>query len=195
MKSRDLRYGLLLLAIVGLLLGLLVACNRAEPPGATAAVPETPATLPPVVIARAELAASSGSKASGNLVLTAIDGGVAITGEIMGLAPGVAHGFHVHETGDCSAPDAKSAGAHLNPGEAEHGDPAGSVHHLGDLANLNADTDGKASVNTTLMGGTLRDGTPTDLVGKAFIVHEKRDDYVSQPAGDSGDRIACGVVR
>lgn len=118
-----------------------------------------------------------------------------IVGEMSGLPPEAELGFHVHEFGDCSAPDASSAGAHLNPGQAAHGGPATPVRHLGDLPNLASDSSGNATVETTLTGATLRDGGPNDLVAKAFVVHERRDDHVSQPAGDAGARIACGVVR
>lgn len=145
--------------------------------------------------ARSSLSGSSGSSVQGELHLTAVDGGVLIVGEMSGLPPDAELGFHVHEFGDCSAPDASSAGAHLNPGQSAHGGPATPVRHLGDLPNLASDLSGNAKVETTLTGATLRDGGPNDLVAKAFVVHERRDDHVSQPAGDAGARIACGVVR
>lgn len=156
---------------------MLMACSPSEPS------------------ARSSLSGSSGSSVQGELHLTAVDGGVLIVGEMSGLPPDAELGFHVHEFGDCSAPDASSAGAHLNPGQSAHGGPATPVRHLGDLPNLASDLSGNAKVETTLTGATLRDGGPNDLVAKAFVVHERRDDHVSQPAGDAGARIACGVVR
>ena len=77
----------------------------------------------------------------------------------------------------------------------QHGDPSSSPKHLGDLPNIDSDAQGRATVNATIEGATLRDSGPHDLVGKAVIVHAKRDDYMTQPSGDSGDRIACGVIR
>jgi len=156
---------------------LLMACSPREPS------------------ARASLSGSSGSSVQGELQLTAVDGGVLIVGEVGGLQPDAELGFHVHENGDCSAPDAESAGPHFNPGQSVHGGPATAARHLGDLPNLASDSTGIAKVETTLAGASLQDGGPNDLMGRAFVVHERRDDHVSQPAGDSGIRIACGVVR
>ena len=142
----------------------------------------------------AKLAGKSGSSVQGELTLAATEGGVAITGQITGLKPGTEHGFHVHETGDCSAPDAKSAGGHFNPSNVAHGGPTSDVRHLGDIPNIRSDASGNATVSATIPGATLRDGAADDLVGKAIVVHAKRDDYLTQPSGDSGDRIACGVI-
>jgi superoxide dismutase, Cu-Zn family len=174
----------------------LVGCGKADAPVApTADAP--PATVPtpaPVVSATAPLAAASGSTVRGALSLTAEEGGVLLRGQLTGLDPGTEHGFHVHETGDCSARDASTAGEHLNPAGGRHGGPGAAERHLGDLPNIQADGQGGAAVEARLPGATLRDGAPTDLLGKAVVVHRKRDDYQSQPAGDSGDRIACGVI-
>ena len=182
-------------------LAVLAACSRAETP--TVEAPATTAATPPAaepsapqpVTATAKLAGASGSSVAGELQFTATEGGVAITGQITGLAPGTEHGFHVHETGDCSAPDAKSAGGHFNPANVAHGGPTSDVRHLGDIPNIQSDSTGHVTVSATIAGATLRDGAADDLVGKAVIVHAKRDDYLTQPSGDSGDRIACGVIQ
>lgn len=173
---------------------VLVACKRAEPPVAAEASPP-PVAAPLPVSAQVSLAGASGSAVQGELTLTASDGGVSIAGDINGLAPSTEHGIHVHETGDCSAPDAKSAGGHFNPGNMDHGAPSSPVHHLGDIPNIQSNAEGHATVNAMISGATLRDGGANDLVGKAVIVHAKPDDYKTQPSGDSGDRIACGVVK
>jgi superoxide dismutase, Cu-Zn family len=123
------------------------------------------------------------------------DGAVTMTGLVSGLKPGSEHGFHVHEKGDCSSPDFKSAGDHFNPTSQQHGDPATPPHHLGDIPNLKADDMGKAPVNARVEGVTLGDQGPNDLVGRAVVVHADPDDYKTQPSGNSGDRIACGVIR
>lgn len=176
-------------------MALLGACNKKVEPPAPAPPPPTAAPAPASPPAQATLSGASGSKVAGDLQFTATTDGVAVSGQLTGLAPNTLHGFHVHQTGDCSAPDAKSAGDHFNPANMQHGGPTGNARHLGDMPNVQADAMGMATVSTTLAGATLRDGGPNDLMGKAVIVHVRRDDYVSQPAGDSGDRIACGVIR
>ena len=174
---------------------VLVACSRAEaPPPPTAAAPAAVVEAAPAT-ASTMIAGASGSSVAGALQLAASTSGVTLTGEISGLAPNTEHGFHIHETGDCSAPDAKSAGGHFNPTHAEHGGPTSAMKHLGDIPNLQSDASGKVAVNATIEGATLRDGGPNDLVGRAVIVHAKRDDYKTQPSGDSGDRIACGAIQ
>ena len=182
-------------------LALLAGCGRSEPtPPEADAAPAIETTPPvaapePTATATAGLSGASGSKVAGELNFAAGNGGVSVMGHVAGLAANSIHGFHVHENGDCSARDAKSAGEHFNPEHAMHGAPTAPTRHLGDMPNIESDGTGNATVSATLSGGTLRDGGPHDLVGKAVIVHAKRDDYTSQPSGDSGDRIACGVIR
>lgn len=133
----------------------------------------------------------------GDLTLTSEGGAVAIRGIISGLKPGKEHGFHIHETGDCSLPDFQSAGGHFNPTKDPHGSAKSKAHHLGDIPNIEADKEGHASVDVTVKGVTLvdKDGAPTEIMGKALVVHAMKDDYKTQPSGDSGARIACGVIR
>lgn len=191
------------LLLVGLCCAAAVACSRndaprvaGEGPGAPAdPLTATGAALPATAVA--QLASKSGSTATGELEFTVSNGGVSINGELGGLTAGTEHGFHVHESGDCSAPDASSAGEHFNPHNAPHGPPtvAQSERHLGDMPNVVADENGRSAITAAIAGATLRDGGMNDLIGKAVVVHEKRDDYVTQPAGDSGERIACGVIR
>ena len=133
-------------------------------------------------------------KVSGDLTLSAEAGGVHINGTINGLTPGTQHGFHIHETGDCSAPDFKSAGGHFNPGNKEHGNPMSEMHHAGDMMNLAVTDSGSATIDVTVPGVTLGDGGADDVMNRAIVVHAGPDDYTSQPAGDSGGRIACGVI-
>jgi len=173
----------------------LIACSKKEPAPPLTDTTAAATAPEPLATAQATLAGASGSAVMGELKFAAGAAGVTVTGDLTGLSASTVHGFHVHETGDCSAPDAKSAGGHLNPSNAEHGGPSSDMHHLGDMPNVEADGSGHASVSATIGGATLRDGGPNDLVGKAVIVHAKRDDYTTQPSGDSGDRIACGVVK
>src|SRR5919112_2872323 len=135
----------------------------------------------------ANLAPTQGNSASGRIELIPTDGVLTLTGSITGLEPNSEHGFHIQEKGDCSAPDASSAGGHFNPDSKAHGNPAAPPHHAGDMPNLVADAQGTARVNAKLENVTAGGG-PASLLGKAVVVHAKADDYKSQPAGDSGAR-------
>ena len=182
---------------------MLAACGQnAEQPSApdpgTTGTPSTPpvaAPAPASSIANIQLAGTQGHEVSGSLTLTAEADGVRLTGSVQGLKPTGEFGFHIHEKGDCSAPDASSAGPHFNPGNAQHGNPEGGAHHAGDMYNLKSDGQGVARVDVLARGVTLGSGLATDVANRAVVVHEKPDDYTSQPAGESGERIACGVIR
>ena len=143
--------------------------------------------------AHANLKATEGNKASGMLDMTQTAEGIHVTGTISGLSPSSAHGFHIHENGDCSAPDATSAGGHFAPEHQPHGNPASPPHHAGDMPNIDADSKGVAKVDVMVKGITL-DAGPHGALDRAIVVHRKADDYQSQPSGDSGPRIACGVI-
>lgn len=165
--------------------------NETQTPAKTVAAP--PEAQTPVG-AGAQLKPLQGQSAAGSLNFIAETNGVRIAGLVEGLKPNVEHGLHVHEKGDCSAPDGSSAGAHFNPAAKAHGNPRSGAHHLGDLPNLRANAKGVAEVDALIEGATLRSRQTTDLLGKAIVVHENADDYSSQPAGNSGNRIACGVI-
>lgn len=169
--------------------------ETAEDTTATETPPETPDEgEDTATMAVANMEAKSESKVSGTVTFTQKeDGGpVEVAISLEGLTPGD-HGFHVHETGDCSAPDAKSAGGHFNPIKAEHGGPDSAEHHAGDFGNITAGDDGKVDTTVTVDFITLGEGE-TSVVGKAVVVHEKADDLKSQPSGDAGGRIGCGVI-
>ena len=163
-----------------------------EQPGAMPMDP-APADAVPAQ-AGAVLEPTEGNETGGELRFELVDDNIHVTGRVTGLSAGGEHGFHVHETGDCSAPDATSAGGHFNPDDSDHGRAGQGEHHVGDSDNLIADDDGVAEVDRWLHGATLGDGADTDIVGKGVIVHADPDDYVSQPTGDAGDRLACGVI-
>ena len=141
------------------------------------------------------LAPASGSQVHGTLSLAPAGDGLMLRGTVEGLAPDSVHGFHIHERGDCSAADASSAGGHFNPGAAPHGRMGAGMHHAGDVDNLHADAEGVARVALHLPGLSLGDGGTDDVLGRAFVVHAAADDYRSQPAGNAGARIACGVIQ
>ena len=119
--------------------------------------------------AQAKLEATKGNSVSGTVTFTQSGDKVMVVANVTGLKPNGEHGFHVHEKGDCSSPDFKSAGDHFNPTSQQHGDPATPPHHLGDIPNLEADDMGKAPVNARIEGVTLGDGSPNDLVGRALV--------------------------
>jgi Cu-Zn family superoxide dismutase len=124
---------------------------------------------------------------------TPADNGVKVHAEITGLEPNSKHGFHIHEKADLSDPELKSAGGHFNPGMHKHGGPGTSERHGGDLGNLEADAQGKATYDATAEGVTL-DDPKTGIIGRSVVIHAKADDLKTDPAGDSGARIAAGVI-
>ena len=181
--------------LVTALAAALAACastpQEAAPPAAPAATAHNASTARQAI---ANLASASGSLVSGRLTLVPMGDGVHITGEIGGLQANSSHGFHIHEKGDCSAADASSAGGHFNPAAKPHGRTGHGAHHAGDGDNLVADSQGVARVNAHFSGVSLGGGSANDIAGRALIVHANADDYSSQPAGNAGARVACGVI-
>jgi Cu-Zn family superoxide dismutase len=130
----------------------------------------------------------------GTLTLTEAGPTITVVGRISGLPPGE-HAIHLHTAGRCDRPKFEAAGDHWNPTKRQHGTDNPKGPHLGDLPNLTVGQDRSATIEATTPGGTLRgENALLDSDGAAVVVHAKRDDYKSQPAGNSGDRIACGVV-
>lgn len=173
-----------------LTLTLLAGCEREpkqdQPNGDTAAVRQTESAR----VARVILSPLSDSRAVGIVTFTATDKGVHIQGDVDGLTPGM-HGFHIHEMGVCQA-DGSSAGAHYNPSKGKHSSPEDPKRHVGDLGNLVADELGHAHYDR--VDPVLRLSGPDSIVGRSLLIHEKEDDLVSQPAGNSGSRISCGLI-
>lgn len=153
------------------------------------------AILPPVPIAVADLGPTQGSSVSGTATFVERSGKLMVDGRFKGLTPGQ-HGIHIHEKGDCSAPDAMSAGGHYNPTDEPHGAPDSAKRHGGDFGNLTADANGDATLNVTLDSGRIGIGklAANTIAGKALVIHADPDDLSSQPAGNSGKRVACGVI-
>jgi Cu-Zn family superoxide dismutase len=184
---------------------LLAGCGKRDEPATPAAdtadtsatpVTPSPADAPaPAVTASATLAPTQGHTASGTLDIRTEGDALHISGRLQGLTPNGEFGFHIHEKGDCSAPDASSAGGHFNPANAPHGNPQGGTHHAGDMLNAKSDAEGVAQVDAVSTGVSLAAGEPNDARGKAIVLHEKADDYATQPSGNSGARIACGVIQ
>lgn len=153
------------------------------------------AILPPVPIAVAVLSPTQGNSASGTATFVERSGKLIVDGRFKGLTPGQ-HGIHIHEKGDCNAADAMSAGGHFNPTSEPHGALDSAKRHGGDFGNLIADANGNAILNVTLESGRVGIGklAANTVAGKALVIHADPDDLSSQPAGNSGRRIACGVI-
>ena len=177
----------------------LPGCGPREPAADRAAgdqstATDTAKTKPVAAKAMASLQSSAG-KSLGALTLTDVAGGIRVEGKLRGLPPGE-HAIHLHTTGQCTAPKFESAGGHWNPTNKQHGknDPQGL--HLGDLPNITVAPDSSVSIDATTPGGSLLgENALLDADAASVVVHAKPDDYRSQPAGNAGDRIACGVVQ
>ena len=141
----------------------------------------------------AVIEARSGSQVSGRATFVAKDGKVTMSIKVLGLEPGT-HAFHLHEKGDCSAPDASSAGGHWNPSAENHGKWGTHPFHHGDMGNLEAGPDGTATATISTDLWTVGGPPGTDVLGKALIIHAKADDFTTQPTGNAGGRIGCGVI-
>ena len=143
-------------------------------------------------MAVASLTPTQGNQVRGLVMFHERDGHLMVHARISGLKPNAEHGFHVHETGSCASTDGTSAGGHFNPDGKPHG-PQAAAHHAGDLPALKADANGMADARFALTGPTVAD-SPASVVGRSVVVHAQPDDYSTQPTGNSGARLACGVI-
>ena len=144
--------------------------------------------------ASAALQSTKGSKAFGEATFEQVGDKVRVIVFAQNLKPDQEHGFHVHEAGDCSSGDGMSAKGHFNPQGKPHGHPSSGERHAGDLPSIKAGKDGRAKLDVTVDGITLRQG-PSSIVGRGLIIHADPDDYKTQPTGNAGARLACGVIR
>jgi len=184
MQTSILRSAVLLAAAAG-----LAACSS------TATRDANPRT-----VASAQLNAAVGvpqpnpqSPVQGSVVFSELRGIVSVSGTVTGLKPNAAHAFHVHEKGDCSAPDFSSAGGHFNPTKAPHGKHGTGFHHIGDMPQLISDANGTVKIAFNSQSLNLRG--PYSIIDKSVIIHRDPDDVNSQPAGNAGPRLACGIIK
>ena len=174
---------------VSLLLLAAAGC-QSRPVSGGAAAESAPSTVKSPVL-------NSQGKSIGEATFIQESGGVRVRMDVKGIPTGV-HGFHFHEMGICEAPDFASAGAHLNPAGKKHGLLSMEGPHAGDMPNLVAGADGTAHADWLATGVTLMKGQPNSLRkegGTAIVIHEKADDGMTDPSGNSGGRIACGAIR
>ncbi|MEO0556948.1 MAG: superoxide dismutase family protein [Bacteroidota bacterium] len=189
--------------LFSLVLAIGLAACQSEAPELTA---EDPSSDPPAVeevadeYAVAEITGLNDSGVSGTVTFLALGSdGVQIRYDLAGLE-GEAHGFHLHENGSCAPGDdgtpGGAAGGHFNPMESPHGAPSASPanRHAGDLGNVRVSAEASGIARGSLADSVLTFGGPTDVVGKAVIVHAGADDLTSQPSGDAGARVGCGVI-
>jgi Cu-Zn family superoxide dismutase len=164
----------------------VVACLLVLWAGLRAAAQHSAATK-----ATAVLIPTEGNKVHGVVTYTESGSGVRVSARIEGLTPGK-HGFHIHEFGDCSSKDGSSAGGHFNPAGAPHAAPEAAQRHAGDMGNIEADQNGVANLeyNDTVM----KLGDHGAIIGRGVIVHANPDDLKTQPTGNAGGRLACGVI-
>jgi len=162
-------------------------------PDVTKAPVATPALAPKLApaLATAKIEAKSGSEVTGLATFTKTGDAIAVVVTIAGASPGE-HGLHVHEKGDCSSADGKSAGGHFNPKGVDHGAPGASPSHAGDFGNITIGPDGTGKLELTTKAITLEKGE-TSVIGRGIIFHAKKDDF-GQPTGNAGSRLGCGVI-
>ncbi len=129
------------------------------------------------------------SGVTGTVTFEKVNDGVKVSAAVNGLGETV-HGFHIHQYGDCTADDGTSTGGHFNPNEMEHSGPDANERHMGDMGNLT----GAGTNNVTTYSYTDTNIQLEKIIGRAIIVHEGEDDFITQPTGDAGGRIACGVI-
>ncbi len=141
--------------------------------------------------AMAVLTPTEGNKVRGVVTFTREGEKVKVVADIEGLAPGK-HGFHIHEWGDCSSKDGTAAGGHFNPTQMPHGSQTDAKRHMGDLGNIEAKEDGKVHIELT--DSVLKLEGPGSIIGKGVVVHADPDDFKTQPTGNAGARLACGVI-
>jgi Cu-Zn family superoxide dismutase len=155
---------------------------------ACASTPEGP------LRATAKLEPTKGNKTFGEATFEQVGDKVHVVVYVQGLKPGQEHGLHIHEVGDCSSGDGMSTKGHFNPHGKPHGHHGSGERHAGDLPSLKAAKNGRAKVDATMDIITVGPG-PASIIGRGLIVHADPDDYKTQPTGNAGARIACGVIK
>ena len=181
MKKQSLLFQLMFATIIG----LFVAACQSKPSDQNMAMAED------ITKAVCMLYPTQGNSVTGMVTFTKTDNGIQIEADINGLAPGK-HGFHIHQFGDCSAPDGASAGGHFNPENKKHGAPTDMERHAGDFGNVTADSTGHAHIS--MVDHMISFSGPNSILGRGVIVHVNEDDLTTQPTGNAGAREACGTI-
>lgn len=152
------------------------------------------ASMTKTIVAKAVIESKSESTVKGTVVFTEKNGVVNMVADINGAAPGT-HAIHIHDKGDCSAADGSSAAGHWNPTKENHGKWGTAPCHRGDIGNIEVGADGKGKITmTTDLWCVGCNDLNKDITGKAIIIHAKADDFTTQPTGNAGARLGCGVI-
>ena len=165
---------------------ILIGCERASQQTGVLTTPTPNQAI-------AVIGSTNDSGVTGTAVFTQNGDQITLIIEIQGATPGL-HAVHIHEKGDCSAPDDKSAGGHWNPTDVAHGKWGEGEFHLGDIGNITVGEDGIGNISLTTDLWEIGTGSDVDVVGRGIIVHADPDDFTSQPSGNAGARIGCGVI-
>ena len=165
---------------------ILIGCERASQQTGVLTTPTPNQAI-------AVIGSTNDSGVTGTAVFTQNGDQITLIIEIQGATPGL-HAVHIHEKGDCSAPDGKSAGGHWNPTDVAHGKWGEGEFHLGDIGNITVGEDGMGDISLTTDLWEIGTGSDVDVVGRGIIVHADPDDFTSQPSGNAGARIGCGVI-
>ncbi len=144
-----------------------------------------------ITMAIAVLNPTAGNNVSGTITFAKVENGIKVVATVSGLTEGK-HGFHIHQYGDCSGADGKTAGGHFNPTAMKHSAPTDSIRHVGDIGNIVADADGNATLEWVDSHMTFEGAS--SIIGRGVIIHAGEDDLTSQPTGAAGARVACGVI-
>ena len=184
-KTKKIFSGLAVMAIMA----LMTSCNSNPQSQMQTAEPEM--SGPQITKAVCVLHPTEGNNVYGTVTFTRSDSSIHVEADVHGLTPGK-HGFHIHEYGDCTAADGTSAGGHFNPEGVNHAGHDSDVRHVGDFGNITADDDGNATLD--LMDSKIAFSGPHSIIGRGIIVHAGEDDLTSQPSGNAGPRVACGVI-
>jgi len=179
------KHGIVLIALVGL---VAAGCG-----GGTEEAEDSSQSARTIRRGIAYIDPKSGSELTGKALFLNEPGQVALQIDIENAPPGEL-AVHIHETGDCSAPDGTSAGSHWNPTDEAHGKWEDGAFHLGDIGNVVIGDDGTGAITMTTGRWSMGTGEVNDVLGKAIIVHEQADDFNTQPTGAAGKRIGCGVI-
>ena len=187
MKKRLITLGIntSFLLLIGIFL-VLMSCDRIQQQAGVLSIPSTKQAI-------ATIDSASGSSVTGMATFTQNGDQITLTIEIQNASPGI-HAVHIHENGDCSSPDGKSAGGHWNPTGVAHGKWGEGEFHLGDLGNITVGEDGTGGIELTTSLWEIGTGSDIDVVGRGIVVHAGADDFTSQPSGDAGARIGCGAI-
>jgi Cu-Zn family superoxide dismutase len=173
------------LLLIGMSLAL-TSCERIRQQTGVLSVPSAKQAI-------ATIGPASDSSVTGTAIFTQTGDEIVLTIEIQNASPGM-HAVHIHESGDCSAPDGTSAGGHWNPTGVAHGKWGEGEFHLGDIGNITVGEDGVGSIELMTNLWEIGTGSDVDVVGRGIIVHAVADDFTSQPSGNAGARIGCGAI-